>query len=222
MATRRIPWVVPIALFALAIAAAGSYYGQAVLGGGAEKRSLSNDRPDAENVITFSPYIGQPDDFSRMFSVSEIVVMGVIDQLYDAKWTTSDGVAPEEITADVMKDPTIHIRTPAQLTVTRVFKGDPVGKTLKFSFPGGTVGDTAFVHAWNDVLEEGATVILFLSKGADDSPANRVEEQGLFPRMHLVVKGDIVEGPLKEVPLADIVEQLKEDDSESFSDGGDR
>ena len=130
MATRRIPWVVLIALFALAIAAAGSYYGLAVLGGCAEKRSLSNDRPNAENVITFSPYIGQPDDFSRMFSVSEIVVMGVIDQLYDAKWTTSDGVAPEEITADVMKDPTIHIRTPAQLTVTRVFKENPLVVSL--------------------------------------------------------------------------------------------
>ena len=222
MATQRKPWVVLGALLALAVAAAGSYYGLAVLGGGAERHSLSSDMPDVENVITVSSYFGQPDDFSRMFSVSEVVVMGVIDQLYDAKWTTSDGVAPGEIAADVMKDSTIHIRTPAQLTVKRVFKGDSVGETLKFSFPGGTVGDTAFVHAWNDVLEEGATVIVFLSKGADDSPPKRVEEQGLFSRMHLVVKGDMVEGPLKEIPLADIVEQLKEDDSESSSDGGDR
>ena len=117
-----------------------------------------------------------------------------------------------------MKDSTIHIRTPAQLTVLRVFKGASVGETLKFSFPGGTVGDTVFVHAWNDVLEEGATVIVFLSKGAADSPPKKVEEQGLFPRMHLLVKGNMVEGPLKEVPLANIVEQLREDASESSSE----
>ena len=220
MATQRISWVVLGALFALMVAAAGSYYGLAVLGGGEEKHNLSGDMPDVENVITVSSYFGQPDDFSRVFSASEIVVMGVIDELYDARWTTSDGVAPAEITAEVMKDSTVHIRTPAQLTVRRVFKGDSVGETLKFSFPGGTVGDTAFIHAWNDVLEEGATIIVFLSKGAEDSPPKKVEEQGLFPRMHLVVNGDMVEGPLKEVPLADIVKQLREDDSEPSSDGG--
>ena len=82
---------------ALVVAAVGSCYGLAVLGGGGEKHNLSSDRPSVENVITVSSYFGQPDDFSRMFSTSEIVVMGVIDELYDARWTTSDGVAPAEI-----------------------------------------------------------------------------------------------------------------------------
>ena len=82
---------------ALVVAAVGSCYGLAVLGGGGEKHNLSSDRPSVENVITVSSYLGQPDDFSRMFSTSEIVVMGVIDELYDARWTTSDGVAPAEI-----------------------------------------------------------------------------------------------------------------------------
>ena len=214
-------WVVLGALLALTIAAAGSYYGLAVVDSGTDKHSPSSNIPDVQNVITMSGYVGQPDDFSQVFSKSEVVVMGVIDQLYDAKWTTSDGVAPTEITSEVMKDSTIHIRTPAQLSVKQVFKGNSVGDTLKFSFPGGTVGDTAFVHGWNDVLEEGATVIVFLSKGADDSPPKRVEEQGLYPRMHLVVKGDMVQGPLKEVPLSDILEQLK-GNYESSEKRGDR
>ena len=210
------------ALLALAIAAAGSYYGLAVLSGGTEKHSLSSDTPDGlENVIQISGYFGQPEDYSREFADSEIVVMGLITQMSVAEWTTSDGVAPEELTKEVLKDPAVHIRTPVELTAQKVFKGEiSAGDTIKFSFAGGKVGDTAFVHGWNDVLKQNTSVIVFLSKGSDDSPPKRVEESGLFPTMHLLVKGDMVEGPLKEVPIDDIVEQLKEDGSESSSDGG--
>lgn len=224
IATQRIPKIVAGALLALAIAAAGSYYGLAVSGGGAENDGLSSDAPGRpENVIEVSGYFGQPDDYSREFAKSETVVMGLITHLSDAKWTTSDSVAPEELTREVLKNSAIHIRTPAVLDVTQVFKGQvSKGDPVKFSFPGGKVGDTAFVHGWNEVLEEDATVIVFLSRGGDGSPSKLVQESGLFPTMHLLVRGDMVEGPLKEVPLADIVEQLKEDGSESSSDGEDK
>lgn len=209
MATQRIPKVVVGALLALTIVASGRYYALAVLGGDAEKRDFSGNTPDGpENVIEISGYFGQPDDYSREFANSEIVVMGLINQLSAAQWTTSDGAAPEELTKEILKDPAIHIRTPAELVVKRVFKGEVLpGDAIKFSFPGGTVEDTAFVHGWNGVLERDATVIVFLSKGADGSPPKLVEESGLFPTMHLLVKGGMAEGPLKEVPLADIAEQ---------------
>lgn len=153
--------------------------------------------------------MGQPDDFSAEFKRSDIVVEGVIQQLYPARWTTIDGAAPEKLTPDVLKDLSIHIRTPVELAVKRVFKGDSVGDTLKFSFVGGRVGDTAYVFDWNYVFEKGTRVIVFLAKGEVGDAAHKVEAQGLYPQMHLVVKGGLAQGPIKDVPLKELVQQLQ-------------
>ena len=154
-------------------------------------------------------YLGQPEDFSSEFKCSDIVVEGEILQLYPAQWSTVDGAAPDELTPDVLKDLSIHIRTPVELAVKTVFKGDSVGDTLKFSFVGGRAGDTAYVYEWNDTFEEGAQVIIFLAKGGIGSAAHNVEAQGLYPRMHLVVKGGLVQGPIKDVPLEEVLSQLQ-------------
>ena len=129
-----------------------------------DKRGLPMYAEGAANVISTDVYIGQPDDFSSALERSDLVVEGVIDELYPARWSTVDNAAPGTITREVVKDLAIHIRTPVQLSVKRVFKGKSVGDTLKFSFVGGRVGDTAHVYGWSDVFEEGTRVIVIPSK----------------------------------------------------------
>ena len=98
-----------------------------------DKRGLPMYAEGAANVILTDVYIGQPDDFSSALERSDLVVEGVIDELYPARWSTVDNAAPGTITREVVKDLAIHIRTPVQLSVKRVFKGKSVGDTLKFS-----------------------------------------------------------------------------------------
>ena len=141
-----------------------------------DEESDTHDLPPyavgAANVISTDIYIGQPDDFSSELERSDLVVEGVIEDLYPARWSTVDGVAPGTITREVVKNIALHIRTPVGLSVKRVFKGESVGDTLKFSFVGGRVGDTAYVYEWNDVFQEDARVIVFLARGEPGSAAH--------------------------------------------------
>ena len=134
---------------------------------------------------------------------------GVIDEIYPPVWTTVDGVGPVSPTEEDVKNTVVHIPTPVQLSVKRVFKGESVGDVLKFSFVGGQVGDTVQTFEWNDTFEEGTRVIVFLAKGNPGGPASNVEEQALYPKMHLIVKGDFAQGPIKEIPMGDLLRQLE-------------
>ena len=209
MRRHRVPIAVFGAVIALAIAAVGSYYGLVAQDDGSTRHWLPQYADGATNLMVTQAYIGQPDDFSAELKRSDIVVEGVIQQLYPSQWTTEDGAAPDELTKEVMRNLSVHIRTPVELAVKTVFKGDSVGDTLKFSFVGGRVGDTAHVYKWNNTFEKGTRVIVFLGKGGVGSAAHKVEAQGLYPRMHLVVKGGVVQGPLKDVPLEEVLSQLQ-------------
>ncbi len=90
----------------------------------------------------------------------------------------------------------------------RVFKGNPED-ALKFSYMGGQVGDTVEYFEWNDVIQEDARLIVFLAKAENDSPAHRVDTGGLFPEFHLLVKDNVARGPVAEIPMGELVEQLK-------------
>ena len=212
MKAQQRPLVIFSAFIALSIAIAGSYY--SFVGFGSQNNDITMQNlpkyaDGATHIISTDVYTGQPDNFTSEFKRSEIVVEGVIDHIYPARWTTPDGNTPENLTTEDLKNLALHIRTPVQLSVKHVFKGQPVNDTLKFSFIGGRVDDTAQVFTWNDVFEQGATVIVFLAKGEAGSPAHNVESQGLYPRMHLVVKGDVVQGPIKEIQRADLLQQLQ-------------
>lgn len=163
----------------------------------------------ASHVISASAYLGQPDDFSNLLAKSDVVVEGVISQLYAPRWSTKDGAAPADQTSEDRKDLSVHIRTPVELSVKRVFKGASVGDTIKFSFVGGRVGDVVHMFEWNEVFEKDVKVVVFLSKGIDGSPAHNVEADAYFPRMHLVVNGDEAEGPTETIKVTDLLEQLQ-------------
>lgn len=154
---------------------------------------------------TFS---GQPSDFSNYFNRADIVVGGTVVEVFDAQWTTEDKKPPVTITKEIAQDLSVHIRTPVQLEVEKVYKGNP-DDTLIFSFVGGQVGDTVQSFEWNEVIQKNARLILFLAKGDDDSPAHRVDAGALFPQFHLLVKNGIAQGPVAEIPLDELDEQLR-------------
>ena len=208
LCNRRVLWVAFGAVIAMSIAAVGSYYGFIVRDNDSDTHGLPQYAVGAGNIIHTQAYVGQPDDFGPQLARSHIVVEGVIDELYPARWTTPQPAGPGVITKEVAKNPNIHIRTPVQLSVKRVFKGESVGDTLKFSFVGGRVGDTALVYEGNETFEEGSRVIVFLGKGKPGSPAHNVEPEALYPRLHLVVRGDVAQGPIKDIPMKELLQQL--------------
>lgn len=198
----RVWWVVLSTAIALTIAAVGSYYVFVTQDNDFSEQNFAQlpaYAVGATVVVWTHAYIGQPDDYSSYLKDADIVVEGVIDELYPARWFTADGTGLETLTEDDLKNPDLHVRTPVQLSVKRVFKGESVGDTLKFSFIGGRVGDTAYVFEGNESYEEGAQVILFLKNGA----------VGFSPRAYLLVKGDVAQGPIKDIPMEDLLRQLQ-------------
>jgi hypothetical protein len=159
----------------------------------------------ASQVITLESYVGQPEDFTSIAKSADIVVEGVVEELLPTRWTTPNGKAPAVLT----DDPHQQIRTPVRLSVTRVFKGDPVGKMITFSFLGGRVDDIAMVtERHHEVYQPGNKIILFLYRTNPGSAPSMVDAGGLTPSMPLMIQGDVAHGPLYDVPLADLEQQI--------------
>ena len=151
MKGNRLPIVLASAFASLAIVAAASYFGFAALraqDNNMAQHELPKYAEGAAHVVSTGAYLGQPDDFSNMLETSDVVVEGVISQLLPARWSTEDGGPPDDPKSDDVRGFGAHIRTPVELSVKRVFKGEPVGDTIKFSFVGGRVGDVAHTFAW--------------------------------------------------------------------------
>ena len=170
----------------------------------------------ATNITLTDSYPSQPDDFTNTMGRADVVVAGVISEVYPSQWAMPDNQGPPggEITPEHLtsQGATYQIRTPVQFDVKEVFKGADIPDSIKFSFVGGRVEDTAFIQDQNmDVYKENATLIVFLSKGEPDGPSSYVNpERRLWPRNYLVVTGENkVRGQTREVPLAPILEQLR-------------
>ena len=236
----RVLWAVLSTTIALGVVAVGSYFGFVVQNNDSDLVKLPNYAIGATKLMWTQGYIGQPDDFSSQLDRSDLVIEGVIDELYLARWSSVDGAAPDilpsydwdKLVIDLARRSSvdgaapntlppydwsklatnhsaIHIRTPVQLLVKQIFKGKSIGDTLKFSFMGGRVGDTAHIVDWNESFQEGARIIVFLATGAPGSPVRNVEASGFYPRMHLVVEGDVAQGPVKDIPIKELLRQLQ-------------
>ena len=211
MKGKRLPVLLASGVISLALVVAGSYFWAASLwtGDGPAPHHAQVHEEGVANGVSTSAYGGQPDDFSKAVERADVVVRGVLTQVNPPKWSTADGSVPADLDSAEVKDWSVHIRTPVEMSVKSVFKGDGIGETITFSFVGGQVGDVTETFEWNDVLEKDAEVIVFLSKGVEGSPARNVEPEGYFPRMHLVIDGDEVHGPTKTIRLADLLDQLR-------------
>ncbi len=168
----------------------------------------------ATNITLSDSYLTQPTDFSKLKERSDVVVMGVISQVHSPAWATpgnegpENGIAPEHLIGDV---PAYQIRTPVQFDVKETFKGD-VPDSIQFSFMGGRVGDVALItDESKNVYTKDAALIVFLSEGDKGGPSSHVNSEGrLWPRGYLtVLDEDTARGPVREVALKDVLEQLR-------------
>ena len=131
----RVLWAVWSATVALGVAAVGRYFGFVVQDNDSDLKKLPNYAIGATTLMWTQGYVGQPDDFSSQFDCSDLVIEGVIDELYLARWSSVDGAAPDILTTDDLNkiasnNSAIHIRTPVQLLVKQIFKGKSIGDTL--------------------------------------------------------------------------------------------
>lgn len=93
-----------------------------------------------------------------------------------------------------MTDPDVQLRTPVQLSVERVYKGDHVPKVLFFTLPGGREGDLEIRSGLGTDLEPGMRLVIFLS----EAPRNAgpwAQISPLYPQLYFVVDGDTLHGP---------------------------
>ena len=91
----RVLWAVLSTTIALGVAAVGSYFGFVVQNNDSDLVKLPNYAIGATKLMWTQGFIGQPDDFSSQLDRSDLVIEGVIDELYLARWSSVDGAAPD-------------------------------------------------------------------------------------------------------------------------------
>jgi hypothetical protein len=161
-------------------------------------------------VVEQHSYTTQPDDLTPIADYSDLIVEGVVEKVHPAKWTTPDGTSPKDI-AKAMQDPNIQLRTPIQLSVERVYKGQNISNDLLFTLAGGDDGKTKVKSETGKDLKQGSRVIVFLST-APSNAGPWAAISPLYPQMYFVVEGNTLRGPLKDITRADFVEQFGEGD----------
>lgn len=178
----------------------------AVTAGGSVLDSQPAQSMSFREGISVSNYPFQPDDWTATGQRADVVVIGVIEQVGPARWTTPDGQPASLV--QLQSNPAVQVRTPAQVVIERTFKGDPSASVITFSFLGGYVGDVTVLTDELETITEGRRVLLFLEHAPAGSPVH-VVDSGLYPAAWLTVTGDTAVGPLYDVPLATVVEQLE-------------
>lgn len=106
-------------------------------------------------------------------------------------------------------NPNHQIRTPVLFSVQKVFKGENVKDKIIFSVLGGTVDDVT-MDAGEGVYKPGAHLIVFLYRGKPDSAPAKAHVDALFPSMPLVIDGNIAHGPIRDISVVELVEQIQE------------
>lgn len=147
-------------------------------------------------------YATQPDDLRPIADQSIYVVEGEVTRVLPGQWTTPDKRRPANV-HQAITDPNVQLRTPVQLSVERVYKGDHVPKVLLFTLPGGRDGDLEIRSGLGPDLEPGTKLVIFLSEAPRNAgPWARISP--LYPQLYFVVEGDTLHGPLKDVSRADV------------------
>lgn len=179
----------------LAIVAAGTYWVFAR----SPERSQSPGR-------TSHAYGVQSKNLSRVSGISDLIVEGVVKEVYPAEWTTRDKNAPANV-QEALGDQNIQVRTPVLLDVQEVLKGEGVPGTLLFTLPGGTAGDVTVTSPFGLTLEPGQRVLVFLSNAPKGSgPWSEISP--LYPQLFFIVDGEKLHGPEATVSRSSLMSQI--------------
>lgn len=148
----------------------------------------------------------QPDDLTRLAKISQIVVEGVVKEVYPAEWTTADKNAPNDLSRMVTDD-SVQLRTPVLLQVTEVIKGAGVPGTLLFTLPGGTDGEVAVSSPFGMVPRTGDRILVLLSTAPKDA-GPWAEISPLYPQLFFRMDGETLVGPERSVSRSDVMANL--------------
>lgn len=176
----------------------------AILGAGTYWVFARSERPQ-EPRHHASAYGVQPEDLSRVSAVSNLIVEGVVKEVYPAEWTTRDKNAPANL--EMLGDPNIQLRTPVLLDVEEVFKGEGVPGSLLFTLPGGTDGDVTVSSPFGGTPKPGQRVLVFLSEATQEA-GPWAEISPLYPQLFFVVEGEALHGPDATISRRNLMDQL--------------
>ena len=174
-----------------------------------ERHTFDNSNEDALNA---SAYWNQPDNLGGIIGFSDIIVEGVVIKVHDSLWPTRDGVEPENIMqVREMRREGIDLRTPVELSVKRVLKGETVPDTIMFTALGGEYPGMSISYGTENelqMLKEGVDVVVLLSQ----APANAgpwAEITPLYLQMVFKVDGEKLHGPQKTILQSDFIKQIE-------------
>jgi hypothetical protein len=159
-------------------------------------------------LIEFHAYTTQPDDLSSLADLSTYVVEGEVTRVLPGQWTTPDQRRPADL-SKATANPDVQLRTPVQLSVEKVYKGEHVPRTLLFTLPGGRENGLEIRTGLSTDLRPGTKVVVFLSEAPQGAgPWSRISK--LYPQIYFVVDGETLHGPLKDVQRVDFERNLGE------------
>lgn len=179
----RSVWSLPSSLgLALAITLVGSWWVLA-----------QSSQPVASQEAGSAAYGVQPQDLSRISNSSNLIVEGVVTEVYPSEWTTSDKNPPLRLTA-ALTNPNIQLRTPVLLEVSDVYKGEAVPGTILFTLPGGEANGITVSSPFGMTLVKGDRIVVFLSTAPQDAgPWAKISP--LYPQLFFLVDGPALHGP---------------------------
>lgn len=136
---------------------------------GAEQEffARSTPRPEDPYHLSIDAFI-MPGRIEEQINKASVIVIGRVQQVGPARWTTPDGKRPHNPFA---LDSQATIFRPVVLEVERYLKGEQPAREFVLYALGGVVGQDSVTWTADDVVEfvEGARVLVFLSQVRDDS-----------------------------------------------------
>ncbi|MBI2916979.1 MAG: hypothetical protein HYY01_03210 [Chloroflexi bacterium] len=199
--------LVLVALVSALLIAGSTYYAYYVLRASTSTHGAGAGATSIGSMTGVFSYPWQPKDGVEVKSAAQdavIVAVAVVREVLPATWTTPDGSQPADV-RDAFEKASAHIRTPIRMSVERVLKGDRVGDSLVISVYGGRADGTVVTTSDLDPLKPGVRVLLFL----EELPRFSNPPSRLYPALTYVVDGEVAHGPMFDVPLADLIAQLK-------------
>lgn len=192
----RSVWSLPASVgLSLALATLGTFW---VLG--------QSPRLPASDLHGASAYGVQPDHLGRVADTSDLILEGVVTEVYPSEWTTPDKNPPLRL-ADTLTDDRIQLRTPVLIDVDEVYKGEAVPGTLLFTLPGGRQGGVTVSSPFGMAPVKGDRIVVFLSKAPKEA-GPWAEISPLYPQLFFVVDGQSLIGPDTTITYHKLAAQL--------------
>ncbi len=161
-------------------------------------------------------YRVQPDDLTGIIRSADIIVEGVVSKVHASQWPETDKAPENASQARELRSRGIDLRTPIELSVKRVLKGENVSNTLLFTTLGGyspesgegqiDYGDLA--NRQIEMLKEGNNVIVLLSY-APDNAGPWAQISPLYLQIVFIIEGDYLIGPAKQISQSTFTRQLE-------------